>query len=103
MQNTFGIIKSVASPAASDPANYPLVQAPSKRRFGKKKMFVAAAAIAVIVIIVAAVLITPQGNADVLPLGVHYVGENLTYDVTTSFSSQSINSSVTTTSKATLA
>ena len=78
-----------SSPSAEQ-ANPP-VQA--KKRFGKK-LYVTIAAIIVIIVIVSAVLLVAPSNAEVISLGVHYsVGEKLTYDVTTSTSSEIGNSS----------
>jgi hypothetical protein len=60
---------------------------PAKQR--PKKLYAALATVLVIVIVVAALIFVPQGNADVISLGVHYrVGEKLTYDITTSISTQ---------------
>ena len=93
----FGIISSVDSQASQ-----PITQAPLKKRFGKK-IYIAIATVAVIVVILAGVLLVPQSNANVVPLGVYYsIGEKLTYNVTSSVSSQEANSSTSFDSKGTL-
>src|SRR5208283_6222055 len=93
MKNQFVGSSTSATPPTSLPAEQPAAQVPSKKRFGKK-LYITIAAIATIAVILIAVLLVPQGNADVISLGVQYsAGEKLTYDVTTSFSSQSGNSS----------
>ena len=88
--NFFNPIKSLQSPT-SNASEQPATETPSKKRFGKK-LYVSLAAVAVILIILTALFWVPQSNANVLPLGVHYsTGEKLTYDVTTTMSSQSAN------------
>lgn len=58
---------------------------------------------ATIIVIIGAFLLVPQGNANIVPLGVHYTaGEKLTYDVTTSTSSQTGNTSTSYSSQGTL-
>ena len=91
LNNFFSRTISATSPASS--SEQPTPQIISKKRLGKK-IYITLAAIIAIVIIIAAVLLVPQGNAEVISLGVHYsAGEKLTYDVTTSTSTQSGNSS----------
>ncbi len=87
---------------ASGPSEQPIGQALSKKRFGKK-LYVAVAAIIAIAVILSAVMFVPSSNADVISLGVHYsAGEKLTYDVTTSTSSQSGNTSTNLSAQSTL-
>jgi len=93
MKNKYFGPATSATPSTSLPAEQPAAQAPFKKRVGKK-LYITIAAVAVIAVVLAAILLVPQGNADVISLGVQYsAGEKLTYDVATSFSSQSGNSS----------
>jgi hypothetical protein len=76
------------------------VQEPSKKR-GGKKLYVVVAAVAAIVIILVAVMFVPQGNADVISLGVDYsVGEKLMYDLKLTLVLQAGNNSITNSSDA---
>jgi hypothetical protein len=69
-------------------------QEPALTKKRGKKLYVAIAAILAIVIIVAALMFIPQGNANVISLGVHYTqGEKLTYAMTTSYSSDTSGTS----------
>ncbi len=74
-----------------------------KRRFGKK-LYVLVAVIAVVVVLLVSLIVVPQANGNILPLGVKYeIGEKLTYDVTSSSTSSLISNSTTTiTQKSTL-
>ncbi|MGA3060681.1 MAG: hypothetical protein ABSD92_09965 [Candidatus Bathyarchaeia archaeon] len=93
MENKFSSSAPSATPSTSLSVEPQAAQVPSKKRLGKK-IYIAIAAIATIAVILAAVLLVPQGNASVISLGVQYsAGEKLTYDVTTSMSTQSGNSS----------
>jgi len=93
MENKFFASTVFAKPSISRSAEQSTIQWPSKNRYGKK-LYVTIAAIIAIAVIIAAVLLVPSSNADVISLGVHYsVGEKLTYDVTTAYSTQSENSS----------
>ncbi len=92
LNNFFSRIISATSSDSSS-LEHPTPQLPSKKRFGKK-LYVTLAALIAIAIIIAALLFVPTGNAEVISLGVHYsAGEKLTYDVKTSTSTQSGNSS----------
>jgi hypothetical protein len=67
------------------------------RRYGGKKLYVTLAAIAAITIIVVAVMFVPQGNANVIVLGVNYkVGEKLTYSTTATVTTNSNGATVST-------
>jgi hypothetical protein len=102
MKNKFLASPTSETPPTPSPAEQPVVQAPSKKRFGKK-LFIAFAAIAIIVVIVAAVLLIPPSNADEISLGVQYsAGEKLTYDITTSMTTHGENSSSNLVSQSTL-
>ena len=58
---------------------------------------------AIIVVVLAGMLLIPQSTATVVPLGVHYsVGEELTYNITTSVSTQGSKSSTSFDSQGTL-
>jgi hypothetical protein len=71
----------------------------SKRRFGKK-LYLLAAVIVIAVILIATLLVVPQANANILPLGVKYeVGEKLTYNVTSSSTSSLLANTKTTISQ----
>lgn len=101
MENKLFRIICSAIPAAN-PSEQPIGRSLSKKRFGKK-LYIAVAAIIAIAVILTAVLLVPSSNADVISLGVHYsTGEKLTYDVTTSTSSQSGNSSTNLSAQSTL-
>ncbi len=92
LNNFFSRIISATSSDSSS-LEHSTPQLPSKKRFGKK-LYVTLAALIAIAIIIAALLFVPTGNAEVISLGVHYsAGEKLTYDVKTSTSTQSGNSS----------
>jgi hypothetical protein len=101
MENKLFRTISAALPA-SGPSEQPVGQALSKKRFGKK-LYITVAAIVAIAVILTAVFYVPSSNADVISLGVHYsIGEKLTYDITTSTSSQSGNTSTNLSSEGTL-
>src|SRR3990172_1736578 len=98
--NFFGLNNSAAP--STPTVERPAVQAPSKK-FGGKKLYVVVAAVAAIVIILVAVWMVPQGNADVISLGVDYaVGEKLTYAVTMTISLSIANASMSNSTDGTL-
>ena len=102
MKNKYFSSASSTTSPTSLPAEQPTAQAPSKKRFGKKTV-ITIAAIATIAVILAAVLLVPQGNAAVISLGVQYsAGEKLTYNVTSSISTQNGNSSYNLSTQSTL-
>lgn len=102
MENKFFALPNSEAPQTFPPADQPGAPAQSKKRFGKK-LYIAVAAIAIIVVIVTAVMLVPPSNADVISLGVQYsAGEKLTYDVSTSISTQGANSSSNLVSQSTL-
>jgi hypothetical protein len=73
-------------------------QKPEKtvKKLSRKKLYLAIASTLAIVIIVATAVSVPQGNANVISLGVSYkVGEKLTYDTTTTMASNSSDPSTT--------
>lgn len=80
MKKLFGLTVPETPPTCNPPEKS-LMQ-PQPKRFGKK-LYVTIAAIATIIVILFAVLLVPQGNANVISLGVQYsVGEKLTYSET---------------------
>ncbi len=98
MKNKFFRLISTVEPQASQPP----LQAASKKRFGKK-IYATLGVAAIIVVVLAGMLLIPQSTANVVPLGVHYsVGEELTYNITTSVSTQGSKSSTSFDSQGTL-
>jgi hypothetical protein len=98
----FGSAISATSPDLPPAEHTPLAQVPSKKRFGKK-MYITIAAVAAIAVILVAVLLVPQGSAGIISLGVQYsAGEKLTYNVTSSMSTQKGNSTTNLSTQSTL-
>jgi hypothetical protein len=80
----------------SQPNQSPTEQV-TTRRYGRKNIYITLAAISAITIIVVAVMFVPQGNANVIVLGVNYkVGEKLTYLTTATVTTNSNGATVST-------
>jgi hypothetical protein len=89
MKNKFLSSPPSTEPPTSDPTDQPTMKAPRKKWL-RKKIYLIIAAVVIIAVILGASFLIPQSNANVVPLGVHYVtGEKLTYDVTSSASAVS--------------
>lgn len=79
---------SILTALPTSPDNQPLTEQPSHHTGNRRKIYATLAIALAAIIIVAAVFFVPQSSANTISLGVHYTqGEKLTYDVTTSASS----------------
>ncbi len=79
----------------TSPTDQSLPAPPPPPRSSRKKIYGALAAALVVVIVVTAVFFVPQSSANTISLGVHYTqGEKLTYDMTTSVSSNGNSTTV---------
>ena len=86
---------SVLTALPSSPNNQPSTEQPTMHTGNRRKIYAALAIALAAIIIVAAVFFVPQSSANTISLGVHYTqGEKLTYDVTTSASSNANSTSV---------